>query len=266
MEIYSTADPQNMPKVFMLLYGPGGSGKTTFASTAPKPVLADCEGGAKYFGIRGITMDKADIATWEDMRAFYKQVATSDKYDTIIVDPIGELMEKLIRKMKEEKNPKLIQSDGSPTMTGWGWLKENMRAMLKGLRDTNKHVIIIAHVDEKEDEGRLVKRPMIMTKLSDELVNMVDIVGFATKITDGEVDKYAILVDATSDKYIAKDRTGQLGKAIEPNFSKIVKAVQGTEEYSWSKPVKKAKAPKETTKKPVPSKAKDIDDLLNQVS
>ncbi len=266
MEIYSTVDPQNMPKVFMLLYGQGGSGKTTFASTAPKPVLADCEGGAKYFGIRGIKMDKADINTWEDMRAFYKQVATSDKYDTIIVDPIGELMDKLMRKMKEEKNSKLIQSDGSPTMTGWGWLKENMRAMLKGLRDTNKHVIIIAHVDEKEDEGRLVKRPMIMTKLSDELVNMVDIVGFATKITDGEVDKYAILVDATSDKYIAKDRTGQLGKAIEPNFSKIVKAVQGTEEYSWSKPKKETKKNNKKEEKPIPSQAKDIDDLLNQVS
>jgi phage nucleotide-binding protein len=264
MQIYNTADPQNMPKVFMLLYGHGGTGKTTFASTAPKPILADCEGGAKYFGIRGISMPKADILNWDDMRAFFAAVKNNDEYETIIIDPVGELMEKLMRKMKEEKNAKLIQADGSPTMTGWGWLKDNMRNMLKALRDTNKHIIIIAHVDEKEDEGRLVKRPMIMTKLSDELVNMVDIVGFATKITGDEGDKYAILVDTQSDKYIAKDRTGQLGKAIEPNFSKIIKAIHGTETYTWSK--KKTEPVKKVPAKPKESKKSEIDSLLNEVA
>ncbi|KKK59781.1 hypothetical protein LCGC14_3030910, partial [marine sediment metagenome] len=33
----------------------------------------------------------------------------------------------------------------------------------------------------------------------------------------------------------AKDRTGQLGKVIEPDFAKIIKACQGTKKYKWSK-------------------------------
>lgn len=254
MKIYNTADPQIKPSIFMLVYGHGGTGKTTFSSTAPKPVLADCEGGAKYFGIRGIEMDKADIIQWSDMREFYEAVAKSE-HETIVIDPIGELMEKLMNHMRAMGNSKLVQSDGSPSMAGWGWLKDNMRKMLKSLRDINKHVIIIAHVDEKDDEGRLVQRPKIMTKLSEELVNMVDIVGLATRIQTEEGEKYAIQVDTTSDKYIAKDRTGQLGKIIPPDFTKIVEAINGTKKYSWAKQPEQQEEEKAPPKKPASKKA-----------
>jgi hypothetical protein len=65
---------------------------------------------------------------------------------------------------------------------------------------------------------------------------MVDVVGYMTVVqtADGE-SKRVIFVDPSSDKFTAKDRTGQLGKIIEPDFSKIIKAVHGTESYAWSK-------------------------------
>jgi len=97
-------------------------GKTTFASTAPKPILADCENGAKYFGLRGISMDVAQIEKWADFKEFIQFIKDKD-YQTIVVDPIGELMEKLKRFMVASGDSKLVQKDGSPTMAGWGWLK-----------------------------------------------------------------------------------------------------------------------------------------------
>lgn len=262
MKIYNTADPQVQPKIFMLVYGHGGTGKTTFASTAPKPVLADCEGGAKYLGVRGIKMDKADILSWKDMREFYEAVAKSD-YETIVVDPIGELMEKLMQEMRDQNNSKLVQSDGSPSMAGWGWLKDNMRKMLKSLRDIDKHVIIVAHVDEKDDEGRVIQRPKIMTKLSEELVNMVDIVGLSTRIQTEEGEKYAIQVDTATDKYIVKDRTGKLGRLIPPNFSMIIEAINGDKKYSWAKKEETKKAPTEKPK--TVSKKKALDAMAKEV-
>ena len=91
MKIYNTKkDNQIKPSLVMLLYGEGGVGKTTFGSTAPKPILADCEGGAKYFGLRGISMDVAQIEKWSDMKDF----KVIKDYETIIIDPIGELMDK----------------------------------------------------------------------------------------------------------------------------------------------------------------------------
>lgn len=247
MKIVKSDDPQAKPSIIMMVYGNGGVGKTTFASTAPKPLLVDCENGSKYFGLRGIKMDIAKVSQWSDMEGLF-DIAKSGEYQTIVIDPIGELMEKLKRFMVMKGDKKLVQSDGSPSMAGWGWLKDTMRSTIKILRDSGVNLLLVAHVDEKADEDKLVKRPMIMTKLSDEIVNMVDIVGYMTVIndpTDGE--KRIIIVDPASDKYIAKDRTGQLGKVIPPNFTDIIDACQGTKTFKWSNADAKKSA--ETSKK-----------------
>lgn len=233
MKIVKTTDPSSKPSIVMLLYGAGGVGKTTFASTAPKPLLVDCENGAKYFGLRGIELDVAKVSGWSDMEGLF-DIAKSGEYQTIIIDPIGELMEKLKRFMIAKGDRKLVQSDGSPSMAGWGWLKDTMRNTIKILRDSGVNLLIVAHVDEKPDEDRLVKRPMIATKLSDELVNIVDIVGYMTTSNVNDEEKRIIIVDPTSDKYIAKDRTGQLGRIIPPNFNDIISACQGTKTFAWS--------------------------------
>ena len=233
MKLINTQAPAFKPSVVMLVYGEGGVGKTTFASTSPEPILADCENGSKYLGMRGINMDVALIEKWGDMKEFL-DLAKSDKYDTLILDPIGELMDKLKRFMISMNDSKLVQKDGSPTMAGWGWLKSRLRDYIKVLRDTGKHIIIVAHIEEKDDEGRLVKRPKIETKLSDDLVNMVDIVAYMTVVNYGEESRRVLLVDPSSDKFVAKDRTGQLGKVIPPRFNEIIKACQGAKNYKWS--------------------------------
>jgi phage nucleotide-binding protein len=233
MKVFNSLEPTVKPSILMVVYGEGGVGKTTFAATAPKPIIADCENGSKYFGLRGIESDVALIESWDDMQEFM-EVALTDKYDTVVIDPIGELMEKLVRYMVVKADSKLVQKDGNPTMAGWGWLKQTMRSFLKVMRDSGKNIIIIAHVQEKDDEGRIVKRPMVATKLSEELVNLVDVVGYMTTVNDdaGET-KRVIIVDPSSDKYVAKDRTGRLGRYIEPDFTKIVDGVRGDQDYSW---------------------------------
>lgn len=261
MKLINTADPQNQPPIVMLVYGEGGVGKTTFTSTAPNPIIADCENGSKYFGLRGISVDAAVIESWSDMKEFLT-LAKDDKYETVVIDPIGELMEKLKAFMSAQGDSKLVQKDGNPTMAGWGWLKDTMRKYVKILRDSGKHVIIVAHLDEKPDEDRLVKRPEIQTKLSSDLVNIVDIVGYMTTYTDAESgeDKRIIIVDPSSDKMVAKDRTGQLGRYIPPHFGEIVDGLHGNKKYKWMKEKEEENADqkegKKSTKKKTSSKTK----------
>lgn len=253
LKIINTGDPSVKPPLVMLVYGEGGVGKSTFAATAPKPLMADCENGSKYFGLRGIKLDVAHIEKWADMRE-YTEALKKEGYETAVIDPIGELMEKLMRHMVAIGDSKLIQKDGSPSQAGWGWLRKTMRDYVKVLRDSGMHVLLVAHVDDKPDEDRVLLRPLITTKVSKDIVNMVDVVGYMTVVqtADGE-SKRVIFVDPSSDKFTAKDRTGQLGKIIEPDFSKIIKAVHGTANYAWSKkPVEepKAEAPAEAPRPP----------------
>lgn len=232
MKITKSDDPQAKPSIIMLVYGNGGVGKSTFAATAPKPLLVDCENGSKYFGLRGIKIDVAHVASWSDMNGIF-DIAKSGEYETIIIDPIGELMEKLKNFMVAKADRKLVQSDGSPSMAGWGWLKDTMRSTLKIIRDTGVNLLIIAHVDEKDVEGTLVKRPKIMTKISEELIAFVDVVGYMQTVTvEGEVKR--IIRVQPSETYEAKDRTEQLGAMVPPNFKEIIEACQGTKTFKWS--------------------------------
>lgn len=255
MKLYNTADPNIKPPVLMLVYGQGGVGKTTFTSTSPKPLLADCENGSKYFGLRGIHMDVALIETWNDIEQFYLHVKNHPEYETVVVDPIGELMEKLKIHIVKSKEKKWVQYDGTLTMAGWGEMKDRMRNFIKGIKDLGRHMILVAHVEEKDDEGRLIKRPKIMTKISEEMIALVDIVGMMETVRQpnesGEiVDKRIIRVQPT-EKYEGKDRTGQLGAIVEPDFQKIVRACQGTEVYKWSSDKAKDSALKSGAEKPV---------------
>lgn len=267
IQIQKTTEIIEKMPVTLLIYGAGGVGKTTFAATAPKPLIVDCEGGTKYLGKRGIEADVVNIKSWSEMK---EVIDLMKDYETIVIDPIGELMEKLKRHMIGLRDKKLTQSDGSPTAAGWGWLKDNLRGYLKILRDSGKHVVIIAHVEEKEDGDHIIKRPLLQTKLSEEIVNMLDAAGYMTRVNGGqdeegnELDaKRVILFDADSDRYVAKDRSDQLGNVVEPDFSKIVKAIQGTEVFAWSSDEAKARFNTKKTEENKEIKAKKSNKKAN---
>jgi phage nucleotide-binding protein len=265
MEIVNTSDQKQQPPIQMVVYGEGGVGKTTFAAKAPNVVIADCETGTKYLGSRGIDVDVAPIKEWMDFVEFIRVVRKSD-YETVVIDPIGELMDKLQNHMLDNKGGKLVQSDGSPTMAGWGWLKRTMRQSLKTLRDTRKNVVIVAHVDEKEDEDRMIKRPLLQTKLSEELINMVDVVAFMTVIEDKdnpEKSKRVLICDPESDKYVVKDRTGTLDRYEKPDWDSLLVKINGSD--FWSEEAKDETPEEESETKPETKPDEEsMDDVVDE--
>jgi phage nucleotide-binding protein len=249
LEIKNTQkDYEHVAKINMLVYGAGGVGKSTFGSTFPKPILFDFENGAKYFKQRGIDIDVIQMKKWFDAEDKAKLASIVDPYETIIIDPIGEAME-ILKNDDSLAGKKFRQADGSLTIAGWGELKDRMRTLIKYFRNTGKHVLIIAHVDEKQDEESLVKRPMMLTKLSNELINMVDIVGYfdVMKTDDGE-EKRVIRVNPESNRYIAKDRTGALDLLVKPDFDYIYNMIKEKQTEEEPKNEKKKEAPKEEEK------------------
>ena len=214
MQIEKTQNISPDNNIVMILYGRGGVGKTTFAATAPKPLIIDFENGTKYLGERGLNADVIRLAEWFTLQDKLQLKSILPNYDTIILDPIGEAMEKLIASHGLDGR-KFRAPDGGLTMAGWGEAKRQMKELVKWLRDAGKNVILIAHVAEDKDGEQTTYRIQIQTKLSDELPTMVDLISYmgVQKGKDGK-NTVVLYTPAQGGNFDSKDRTGRVPEIV----------------------------------------------------
>jgi len=244
MKIINTRDYPSVPTINMLVYGRGGVGKSTFGATFPRVLFIDFENGVKYFNQRGI---EVPVVQFQNFPTHQEQMqiveyANANKFDSIVIDPIGEAMEKLIKDHAIISGQKYRQNNGDLTMAGWGKVKDEMRTFLKCLRDTGKNMVIIAHTNSVQDGEVIKERPLVATKLVDELIAMVDIVGYLDVVKDGETSKRIIRLNPADPRFDAKDRTGALPEIIKPEYAWITKQIKSSQNASIKK-----ETPKDTT-------------------
>ena len=214
MTIENTLDIHVEDNIAMILYGRGGVGKTTFAASAPRPLLIDFENGSKFLGERGFDCSVIRMKEWFTHDDLLQLKGILPNFDTVILDPIGEAMEKLINSSALD-GKKFRQSDGSLSMAGWGEAKKQMKSLVKWLRDSGKNVILVAHVAEGKDGENTTYRIQIATKLSDELPTMVDIISYMGVRKNSDGKKEVILyTPAQGGNFDSKDRTGRLPEVI----------------------------------------------------
>lgn len=237
MEIKKTSDIKTGTVINLLLYGEPKVGKSTFATTAKDVLICDAESGYNFFGAKGVSVPLAQVSTWDDMKEFYKE-ASKPEYKTIVIDPVGELLEKLLLKAKTNRMYVQSTDPSALSMKGWGFVKDTMRQMLKSFRDLNKNVIFVAHVKNIEDDGVLKKTPKLDANLSGELMSMMDLIGYMFVIADKVAPKRVITFKATN-KYDAGDRSDTLPEFFNPNdgFDKISEIVLKNPKFIYKKEV-----------------------------
>jgi hypothetical protein len=214
MTIENTKSIKSEDNLVVIVYGKGGVGKTTFAASAPNPLILDFENGTKYLGERGFDVHVARMKSWLTAQDKNDLVDLMAVHDTIVVDPLGEAMEKLIES-SEIRGPKYRTHDGGLTMAGWGEVKRQMRSFVKFLRDSGKNVILVSHVSEINTEQGLEHRIQVATKLSDEIPNMVDVIAYMGVAKDGEEFKRVLYIPQQGGSFDSKDRTGRFPTTIE---------------------------------------------------
>ncbi len=94
----------------MLVYGPEGVGKTTFASKAPKPIILDLEKGSKR--IAGVSRyDKAE--NYDHATQFIADMIADPKgFQTLVIDSTSELERMIWKKACQDNGWTSIEDPG----------------------------------------------------------------------------------------------------------------------------------------------------------
>lgn len=215
--------------VKMLVVGDPGTGKTRTASTWPDVLYANCEGGLMSVADRHAAHVDIDSAAQvkELLGVLGQSTDVRDKMlgvpvQTVVIDTLDEIARMLIQqRLSDERKESFAMAD-------WGWLGDQLRFIVRTVRNLDMNVIINVHVKSQEDSetGRTYFKPAIQGAMSDELAAYVDLALLAvarpvTTVVDGKnvrsVARYLQTYPDAQHPWV-KDRSGQLPMEFPINF------------------------------------------------
>lgn len=139
------------------IYGLPDAGKSSLAFTASRPVLLDFDGLLEKVGntLRHHSGgDAYKLDTWSDLEQLNLDWS---KYDTVIIDTAGRAVE-MLKKHVLGLEMQNRQTDGNPSLKGWGVIKRMFEAFLEDMRSKKKDVILLAHLAEEKSGDNLLDR------------------------------------------------------------------------------------------------------------
>lgn len=195
------------------VHGRSGSGKTKLIETAPRPIIASAEKGTLSIAAANIPL--AQIEGLKDLHEFYDWVigsATAKDFDTICLDSISEIGEKLLTEEKSKtKDPR----------QAYGEMQDKIAVIIRQFRDLpGKNVYFTAKTELKEQPDGTVlygasmpgkKTGQGLAYFFDEFF-LLNVAEFDQADAMGVIKKiqYRYLHTQQDAQYEAKDRSGAL--------------------------------------------------------
>lgn len=149
-----------------LIYGRSGHGKTTFASSFPKPILLidlQDEGDESVMDVEDL--DVFEPKTIEELEAGYWFLKRNPKkYATVIIDTVTQLQAMGVKDiMANAKKPAKMKNKklgdwGSMTKQQWGEVSNKLQRLIADFRGLPCHTVFLAQEktidpDEDNDDG-----------------------------------------------------------------------------------------------------------------
>jgi hypothetical protein len=184
----SLKEPRKIPPPRILIYGPHGLGKTTWASQAPNPIFIPTEDGLGTIQTAAFPLANSYQDVIDNIGRLYTE---EHDFCTVVIDSM-DWLEQLIW-----KHVAIAPKDGGPaSIEGYGFQKgyaiaaDRMRDVLDGLKALRDHrgmaVILTAHaIVKRYDDPASEPYDRYRLKLHDKAGALVsewsDIIGFATQ-------------------------------------------------------------------------------------
>jgi phage nucleotide-binding protein len=234
--------PTAEPRAKILFYGEPGTGKTTLAGSAPKPLFIDVDRGMMALAGQthiAVVEAGAERSIVTDLEDIYKLlIGGQHDYETVVVDTITELQRKLADDIKEAQytaNPSTRDRD-MMTMQDWGKNTAQTRRVLRALIDLPMHVIFVAQEGVFIDELRgnaAMRMPSLTPKIREDVMAMTSIIGYLGISQKEETKGQRALVTQSTGMLYAKDRSGRLpSPMMEPTVPKMLDLIWGKGESS----------------------------------
>jgi hypothetical protein len=231
-----TGDAEYGRYIKALICGFPGSGKTILSSTFVNPFYASAEGGLMSIADRNVPY--IEIKSSSDLLAFKHAVDQDPKtreeilgfpVDTVVIDTIDEIQGILIRERIEEQKKEAMQ------LQDWGWLGEQMKAIIRGFRNLPMNVVFTCHLKESQDSdsGRVWMEPGLQGAIAGQIPAAVDLALLLKTTTvaaveNGQAVKRSVrlLVSQPDAQHRwIKDRSGKLPTEMEVDFESDYKRI-----------------------------------------
>jgi len=228
-EIISGTQPRAISTV---IYGTEAIGKTTLASSFPKPLFADTEHGTSRLPVRRVNIEK-----WEDLFELITEVENNPSICKTFVVDTADWAESLAVKYILDKNHKSSIEDFGYGK-GYTFIGEEFARLLTYLDKLiakGIHVVVVAHAKPRkyelpEEEGQFDRYEMKLSKqvapLLKEWCDMLLFCNFKTYVVTTESNKKKaqggkrVMYTNHHPTFDAKNRFG-LPDEIDLNFKSI---------------------------------------------
>ena len=221
-----------VPKLRALVTGLTKHGKTTFASTWPKPVYIDIDRGMA--ALRGKDIDYEDFAdidppkVYDAVLKFLDSVKVDPKYETIVLDTFNRL---------EYYLNLTIKPSGTKFEFGEWFIKaqKNNELLLKLMNinlvyDKNVLVLVHATIDKDENTGRMALMPALQGSVQKSIGGYFDEIYHIEKVVKGAKREFLLSLE-NRDMIQAGSRfmefTGEL--VIPAHYNEIIKRAKKVE-------------------------------------
>lgn len=170
MPIIKKNDVRPERPVIIVLYGQPGSGKTSIATTADKPILIDCDRGSD----RAVQIVDTLVANkWEEITS---QIKDLSEYKTVICDTAKAALDDFLSQYVCELNYKLKTN----SLKRFGQMADEFKDFVGTLQSFGIDIVFICH-DKETTEGDIIRHAPDCTGSSkDLLLRKADQVGYVS--------------------------------------------------------------------------------------